>query len=92
MRNDDERFRGMTETQFRKLLELSTSDTYFIFNEKYYKQKEGLAMGSPLSATLANIFLCYHEKKWLNLNPYTIKDTWMVRLSSSIGRRVQRNS
>ena len=37
-----------------------------MFINNYYKQTDGLAMGSPLSATLANIFLCHHERKWIN--------------------------
>ena len=31
--------------------------SFFIFDQKYYKQYDGVAMGSPLGPTLANIFL-----------------------------------
>ena len=34
---------------------------FFIFNKTFYKQLDGVAMGSPLGQTLANAFLCYHE-------------------------------
>ena len=71
--DDNGSFRGMTRNIFRKLLELVTKDTYFIFNDMYYKQIDGLAMGSPLSATLANIFLCFHEVKWLEECPVEYK-------------------
>ena len=30
-------------------------------------------MGSPLSATLANIFLCFYERKWMDECPLTFK-------------------
>ena len=40
--------------------------TYFIFNCKFYNQIDGVAMGSPLAPTLANIFMGFHESKWLN--------------------------
>ena len=30
--------------------------SFFIFDQKYYKQYDGVAMGSPLGPTLANIF------------------------------------
>ena len=40
--------------------------TYFIFNCKFYNQIDGVAMGSPLAPTLANIFTGFHESKWLN--------------------------
>ena len=36
-----------------------------MFNNKYYKQVDGVAMGSPLGSALANIFMCSFESKWL---------------------------
>jgi len=35
----------------------------------FYKQIDGVAMGSPLGPTLANIFMCFHEKRWLTNCP-----------------------
>ena len=35
-------------------------------NNKYYKQIDGVAMGSPLGPALGNIFMCSFEKKWLH--------------------------
>ena len=46
---------------------------FFIFNNQYYKQRDGLAMGNPISATLANIFLCFHEREWLDRCPLDFK-------------------
>ena len=37
-----------------------------IFNSKFYNQIDGVAMGSPLAPVLANIFMGFHESKWLN--------------------------
>ena len=34
-----------------------------MFNNKYYKQVDGVAMGSPLDPALANIFMCSFESK-----------------------------
>ena len=76
---DQENFRNMTKREFKSLLELSIGDTYFMFNKEYYKQKDGLAMGSPLSATLANIFLCFHERKWLDNCPADFKPIYYKR-------------
>ena len=39
-------YNGIRRENFRKLLELSLNETYFKFNGKIYKQKEGLAMGA----------------------------------------------
>ena len=56
-----------------KLLETATSESSFIFDYLLYKQVDGVAMGSPLGPTLANAFLCYYEKKWLDNCPIHFK-------------------
>jgi len=56
---------GITSKYFRSLLELAVMSSYFIFNDKFYRQKEGVGMGLPLGPTFANIFMCYYEKLWL---------------------------
>ena len=58
-------FHNLTRIEFKKLLEYASSDSYFQFNEKVYKIKDGLGMGNPIAGTLANAFMSYHEKKWL---------------------------
>ena len=35
----------------------------------YYKQVDGVAMGSPLGPIMANLFLVYYEHKWLEKCP-----------------------
>ena len=52
-----------------ELLSLVTKDPHFIFDEIIYKPIECVTMGSPLGPTLANAFLVYHEKKWLEPCP-----------------------
>ena len=69
----------MNKCEFRKLMEISTKEMLFMFNGCYYKQVEGVAMGSPLGPILANIFLCYHEKKWLENCPEEFKPMKYVR-------------
>ena len=44
----------------------ATSQTHFIFNSKFYNQINRVDMGSPLGPVLANIFMGFHESKWLN--------------------------
>ena len=58
---------------FRKLLELATLDSYFLFNGELYHQIDGVAMGSPLGPTLANVFMSHMEKKWLQSCPVEFK-------------------
>ena len=46
---------------FKQLLTLAVESSCFVFNDLYYKQIEGVAMGSPLGPTFANLFLAYCE-------------------------------
>ena len=57
---------SFTMSELKQLLCLATKESYFIFNSLLYKQTNGVAMGSPLGTSLANTFLLYHEKNWLN--------------------------
>ena len=64
---------GFTKSELKQLLCLATKESYFIFNGFLYKQIDGVAMGSPLGPSLANAFLSYHEKNWLNNCPHRFK-------------------
>ena len=43
--------------QIVELLELCLLSTYFTFRERFYKLTDGVAMGSPVSSVVANIFM-----------------------------------
>ena len=60
---------GFSKFECKELLSLATEGSHFIFDETLYKYIDGLVMGSPLGPTLANAFLVYHEKNWLELCP-----------------------
>ncbi len=64
---------NLSRKQFKSLLELAVKESAFLFDDTLYKQVDGVAMGSPLGPTLANIFLCFHENKWLNDCPPRFK-------------------
>ena len=49
---------------FKKLLEMATTGI-FMYQDKYFRQKDGVTMGSPLGPTLANFCLAYFEGKLL---------------------------
>ena len=57
---------NITKPQLKKLFVFATSQTHFLFNNEIYDQTDGVAMGSPLGPALANLFMGYHENKWLN--------------------------
>jgi len=56
----------ITKTELKKLFIFATSQTHFLFNNKYFNQIDGVAMGSPLAPVLANLFMGFNESKWLN--------------------------
>ena len=45
-----------------QLLELCLNTTYFIYEKEYYQQKQGAAMGSPISPIIANLFMEEFER------------------------------
>jgi hypothetical protein len=71
-------------TQLRKILSLCTSECKFIFNGDTYEQKDGVAMGSPLGPTLANIFMVDFEEKFVKTAPEDIKPTFYRRYVDDI--------
>ena len=65
-------------------MSLVTQESYFIFNDVVYKQKDGVAMGSPLGPTMANIFLSFYEIKWLEQCPKEFKPVFYRRYVDDI--------
>ena len=77
-----------------ELLGFCLHNTYFSFQDKFYKQVEGAAMGSPISPIAANLYMKYFERKALMpaINPprYGL-GLWMT-LGSFNNRPVNRHS
>ena len=48
-------FHGLTHSQFKKLLIWTTKKTTLQFNNRYFKQINGAAMGSPLAPLLSDV-------------------------------------
>ena len=47
------------------LLTTTMSESLILFDQKSYKQHDGVPAGTPLGPKAVNVFLCYHEKIWL---------------------------
>ena len=60
---------SMSIPQITSLLEFYLTNTYFLFQGKYYEQVQGAAMGSPISPLIANIFMEEFEVKALSSTP-----------------------
>jgi hypothetical protein len=73
----NDRFHGLSRRQLKRLLEIATQKSHFLFDGEYYDQVDGVAMGSPLGPTLANIFMSHFEKKHMaNMKKLGLK-VWM---------------
>ena len=75
---------GLNEREMFEMLSLTLKKSIILFDNKYYSQIDGVAMGSPLGPTLANIFLCYHERNWLKDCPKNFKPIYYKRYVGDI--------
>ena len=60
---------GLSKDDISVLLEQSIGDNVFSFNNAYYRQKLGLAMGNPCASPLAILLLDQFERKALAASP-----------------------
>ena len=90
--NDSCIYHGFNRKDFQTLLELAVDDSFFSFNNKLYRQTDGVAMGSPLGPLFANIFLSHYESQWLKDSPikpslyrrYVDDTLWLIPTDSDI--------
>ena len=47
------------------MLKIAIFESFIIFDGKFHEQYDGVAMGSLLGTTLANVFMCHFENIWL---------------------------
>ena len=52
---------NLLKTDFRELILFAVKENHFIFNNNFYDQLDGVAMGSPLGPLLVNIFMSHFE-------------------------------
>ena len=60
------------------ILDLVLSTTYFMYNEYFYKQTHGAAMGSPGSPIVANLYMEHFEQLSLETVFYTAHRAYIV--------------
>ena len=75
----------MSIAQITSLLELCLTNTYFLFQGKYYEQVQGAAMGSLISPLIANVFMEEFKVKALSSIPHPsslwlrfVEDTFVI--------------
>ena len=82
-RNDEIQKPSVPERLLKSLLIKATTEVIFSFNNKIYKQVDGVAMGSPLGPILANIFVGHCENKieaqnWPDFYNRFVDDTFSI--------------
>ena len=82
--NNEDVIEGINKSDFKNILPLAIQEAYFIFNEILYKQKNDVAMVSPLRLTMANVFLPFYEVKWLEHCPKEFKPVFYRRYVDGI--------
>ena len=68
---------GLTNDDICHLLEQSLGDNVFSFNNEYYRQKVGIAMGNPCAPPLAILYLDRFETKAIADSP--LKPAFLAR-------------
>ena len=71
------------------LLEFCLKSTYFTFQGRHFEQQEGAAMGSPISAIVASLYMEGFEAKAISSSPHPpylwkrfVDDTFTIIMSS----------
>ena len=64
---------------FPNYLIIADKEPFFMFHNQYYKQIDGVAMGSPLGPGLLNTFMCSFENNWLRDCPNDFKNVFYRR-------------
>ena len=54
-----------TKRELPKLFRIATSERHFTFNGSMFYQIDGVAMSSPLEPVLANLFMDFHKRNWI---------------------------
>ena len=59
---------GITINGFRELLKLVLDNNYFVYDNKYFQQVKGIAMGSVAGPSIANLYVHCLESEWIESN------------------------
>lgn len=75
---------NIVRTELLGMMKLCSEYNYFKFNDKFFEQKDGLAMGSPLSPLLAELFMDNLESRIFENSPFKDKIVYWFRYVDDI--------
>ena len=92
----DEKLNDRTVLSVQDIIELLVFclyNTYFSFQNKFYEQVEGMAMGSPVSPIVANLYMEYFEGRSLrsDFNPPRYGTGFWMTHGASNNKPINRN-
>ena len=64
---------ALSPSQIIKLLQICLRTTYFLYQGQYYEQKDGTAMGSPVSLVVADIYMEHIDEIAISSPPHPIR-------------------
>ena len=76
MYKDNKNVPKIPKDGFCSLHSVATKESLFMFNSKFYKQCDGVAMESPFGPTLAYIYMCSFKGKWPKDCPHGLKSVF----------------
>ena len=59
----------LSPERITELLDVCLRSTYFSYQDTFYEQREGAAMGSPVSAVVANLYMEFFEDLAIESSP-----------------------
>ena len=78
------KFHGLNCSRLKKLLHWICKTSTFQFDGKFYKQTDGIAMGSPIAPLLADVLMNHILNEALQKTPLEDKPTFMCRYVDDI--------
>jgi len=76
---DNKTFHGLNKSRLKKLLTWCAKTTTFQFNGKFYKQTDGVAMGSPIAPLMADVFMNHVVTQALKETPIQSRPDLLCR-------------
>ena len=76
--NDNKNTPKIPKDIFRNLINVATKESFFMFNNKFFKLIDCMAMEPSLGPTIANIFMWSFENNWSKVWPHGLNPVFYI--------------